>query len=661
MRGASKALPPAKNEQSGEAEKLPRALENARGRRNIPGRVERNTGDGRIEVRTPEGDITIRVKQREQAAQFKAGQPVEIDIRRGQPPRVVLRAAPELPRTTPAPQNAQTLQARYTATPLGLETGGPVLEKYPESHLLRSAALKGLSSGVELKTGDIVRLASEINASALQELSVPHNFSPPPSAFQTGSALSGQMSGAQSFVSQSFFLEVAAAPLSNAALNQPLNAPDNLSLTSRITSNDPDPWSASTFRLVAVTSPAATAQATSTASPVFSAPPAALPALPAAFSGFENSALSIPASYQGPASLNALQGQPEQPYATFKPAALDVGITGIQNIPKIAAPQNVTGAAQNVTAPSKEEIITTGHLRAGGLHATVLGLTQQGLPLLSISLPQNPLVTENFILQVAAQNIAPGSEIALIPVSEPGATAAAPGLGAPLMLSEFLRPGPWPVFENLMQHMNAHGQQAVQSTLSQVIPNAANPAQLGTAALFFVAAVRSGDIGGWLGERTMNILKRDARGNNILSRLTGELTTAGRVQAEAVTPDGWRAMPVPLAYQGEIHKAALYFRHQGGDDNKDGGHKEKQTRFIFDLSLSRMGGVQLDGLLREKRLDLALRTQRSLSETMRMDMKKLYAGALADTGFEGDIVFQDDPERFIRVLQEDRVVKVRAD
>jgi hypothetical protein len=187
------------------------------------------------------------------------------------------------------------------------------------------------------------------------------------------------------------------------------------------------------------------------------------------------------------------------------------------------------------------------------------------------------------------------------------------------------------------------------------LPSPASPAQLGPAAIFFLAAIRSGDLGSWLGDKALDILKRDGKGTSVLSRLGGETSTLSKLQAEPVSQD-WRGFTLPLSWQNEIHKAAFYYR-KGEKEDSDDDDKGRPTRFIFDLSLSRMGEVQIDGLLFGRRLDLAVRTLQRISPAMQQEMKKVYAGAMSETGYEGDIIFQDDPARWVKVIKEDKVLR----
>ena len=107
--------------------------------------------------------------------------------------------------------------------------------------------------------------------------------------------------------------------------------------------------------------------------------------------------------------------------------------------------------------------------------------------------------------------------------------------------------------------------------------------------------MRGGDLSQWLGTKATDILKVQ-KGGQALNRLMGESATLSRIAAEPM-PQDWRALNIPLFYEGDMDKIALYYKHEH-DDGSDEKSTLKGTRFVFDLALDAMGKVQLDGLFR---------------------------------------------------------------
>ena len=90
------------------------------------------------------------------------------------------------------------------------------------------------------------------------------------------------------------------------------------------------------------------------------------------------------------------------------------------------------------------------------------------------------------------------------------------------------------------------------------------------------------------------------------------------------------------------------------------------TRFLVEISPSRLGPVQLDGLLRGQRdgltrLDMVVRSATDLDEDQTREVDRLFKAALSAVGLKGTLVMQpgrhgfvlpqsDEPHRFTRMV-----------
>lgn len=245
---------------------------------------------------------------------------------------------------------------------------------------------------------------------------------------------------------------------------------------------------------------------------------------------------------------------------------------------------------------------------------------------------------------MAAAPQRPGDPLPLFPQSGPQPTALT-----------LMQGWSWPVMDELLQILppgagSAHG--AAGQLIPNIIPNLAQPGRVPAMMLFFMAALRGGDSGTWLGDGIQALLRRDAsgRGADILARIARDFSGLSRIADQPITQD-WRGMAMPLLWQGEVHKINLHYRHQQGrDDDQDRDNPDRRsTRFIFDLHLDRMGDVQLDGLMKGKRLDLVLRTQQPLSPALCAAMRRSCHAALESGGLDGDLHFQGSPGHFVKV------------
>jgi hypothetical protein len=89
---------------------------------------------------------------------------------------------------------------------------------------------------------------------------------------------------------------------------------------------------------------------------------------------------------------------------------------------------------------------------------------------------------------------------------------------------------------------------------------------------------------------------------------------------------------------------------RGQFEKGDDGIENKCTRFIIDVSLSRLGRIQLDGFVRGKgkRLDLIVRSDSPLPKKMRRDISKVYIDFTEAVAVSGQITFQAD-QKFVEI------------
>jgi hypothetical protein len=123
-----------------------------------------------------------------------------------------------------------------------------------------------------------------------------------------------------------------------------------------------------------------------------------------------------------------------------------------------------------------------------------------------------------------------------------------------------------------------------------------------------------------------------------------------RLAADPATGE-WRTWLVPVHDGGAIELVRLFIkRHRGrtaDDDERDSG-----TRFLVEVDLSRLGPMQLDGLVQQKRFDLIVRSHAPLPRHMRKDIYAIFDDALAATGYSGGITFQATPTFVVSPLTE---------
>lgn len=290
--------------------------------------------------------------------------------------------------------------------------------------------------------------------------------------------------------------------------------------------------------------------------------------------------------------------------------------------------------------------------RIGEVSAILEGFTQSHNFAVFRITDSGDTANHHYALNVPIEELPVGSTIKLsIKETASNLTTTAPSVT--FTPSYFLTPEIWPIFQETEQALAHTNPQAAQ-VFNAVLPSAAAPAQMGASVLFFVAAMRTGDVQGWLGDKAIETLKLAGKAD-IIGRLGNELSNLARLNSETL-PGDWKALSIPLAWQNDIHKVAVYTRKEDQDDNSpNGSSKGNRTRFVMDLNLSNMGQVQLDGLFTGNasdsigRLDLVLRTEQSFTQAMKQQMRTAYKNALDETKITGELSFQDHMQDWVRI------------
>ena len=273
----------------------------------------------------------------------------------------------------------------------------------------------------------------------------------------------------------------------------------------------------------------------------------------------------------------------------------------------------------------------------------VIGTAAKGLPVVrspfgtfTVNLSGSLPVGTRLLLEVAAADLDQSGNRMARPVERPAALAYH-----------------WPALQETLDGLPHDAGTAAHALLGPRGVPQPGP-RLSSEILFFLQALRGGRLDGWLGGQATKVLERLA-GGDLASRLTREFTQLSRLSEN--TSGEWRFFPIPLYDGSELHQLRLFVR---GRDPRNGGpagpgDDEAATRFVVDLEHSRLGPLQLDGLVRERRFDLVLRSRKSLSEVLRRDITAIYDEAKSVSGYGGRIGFQASEDwRALRPEQEPR-------
>ena len=242
------------------------------------------------------------------------------------------------------------------------------------------------------------------------------------------------------------------------------------------------------------------------------------------------------------------------------------------------------------------------------------------------------------------QPLPPGAEIRfeIVSLQAPTSGTAQHGLmhGAQPILD-----GDWSTFEDALSTLRDIAPGAHQHIVQSALPRA--DAQLATNVLFFLSALRGGDIKNWLGDGPMRILDRTRP--ELAARMRSDMAQMTRTVDDPASGE-WRLMGVPFLHGSELDRIQMLLRDRDAGDDENEEDKDS-TRFVVDLNLSRLGHLQIDGLVgdKNKRLDMVLRTDEPLPARMREDIRRLFTDALDVTGLEGSVGFQAAPGKFVNI------------
>lgn len=642
---------------------LPEGLQNNARAIRLEGEVVAQNQDGSTRIKTSEGTIDISFRGK----QPQPGTKLEVDIPAGAPPRsATVRPAPPTPQT-PAPvdtdsftptssrvlpqQQTPTTQPPTPQTPQASGQGtqqsqqaGTAQQPLPPSYQAPPKPISAQATPQPLTQGQSVRLTTlpPVQAQAYISQSLAQLSQNAATSTLARAAFKTDIVTANA---SETLLKTAAPDVGN--ITTPKQAASGLSTTPTGTT----PSAAGAHNTLQAISPAHLFETSLLPSTVLDQK-ISLPLASVLRIDSETNPIKILLSSLGifTKSNSAPPPTTQQSFITSalpspKLLQLDIKIMGVKS------PQAILSAPQpQAVLPSQQAPSPLANAAPTAITGVVTGFTPQNLPILNVQWPSGAL-SQNLVLQFPADNVDVGTHILFQAQSTTPSMAAPtlkPALNAPLMEASSF----WPVMDDMFQSLSQSSSPMAQM-LARVLPSPANPSSIGAAALLFIASVRAGDISGWLGDKKIEALTKSGK-ETLVKRLMQDAGNAVQSNTDSSSPE-WRSYPIPMLWQNEISKVMLHIKHDREAEEKDG--KEGSTRFIMDLSLNRMGEVQLDGLLRGKRLDLLVRTQMPISLSMQDAMKRAYADALHGTDIYGELGFQGDIKGWMNVLKrEDKLV-----
>jgi hypothetical protein len=307
--------------------------------------------------------------------------------------------------------------------------------------------------------------------------------------------------------------------------------------------------------------------------------------------------------------------------ATGAPAASEPGLPA-----PLGAPPPAAARPQAPLPPSLQGIV---------LGSNTGGQVEVRTPLGIIELP---LATEPPV----------GTIILLEPLALPklstpaGQTATATPTEAVVTLAQ-----EWPALRQALDTLQAAtgpSAEAAHAALAATLPRLGPQLALGL--LAFASILERNGAEGWLDAKTLQQLGQAGLGG-LAAQLRDDAGRLGRFAADP-GPGDWRSFFLPLYDGRNLSQVRFYLRrHAQGQAQAPAGQPEQAgRRFVVELELSRLGTLQIDGFLKERRLNLMLRSHRLLHASLREALSAIFGAATEAAGLTGSLGFQDNLAKF---------------
>jgi len=130
---------------------------------------------------------------------------------------------------------------------------------------------------------------------------------------------------------------------------------------------------------------------------------------------------------------------------------------------------------------------------------------------------------------------------------------------------------------------------------------------------------------------------------DLVSQLRADFEHLSALADRKGTAD-WRSFFIPVIAERALSQIRLFlWRPEPRRCRQKGSESAIATgqRFVVELELSRLGALQIDGFLKERSLNLILRSHRPLAHPLREALAIIFRDAAAAAGLTGALGFQD--------------------
>ena len=340
------------------------------------------------------------------------------------------------------------------------------------------------------------------------------------------------------------------------------------------------------------------------------------------------------------AAIRAKQASVTQPFPADEAAVSSSSPTAPP--PSMVRPSVAPSAPMPTPAPTSTQV--SNPPPNGGIPAQIIGhegdgtaIVQTPLGTLKLHLPQPmPIGTA---LRLEIQPAPAGSP----PIDEASVTSPTARSRSITTLAQH-----WPALEELMATIHSVDA-GVARALTQAMPEIGP--KLTSGMLFFVAAMKGGDLRQWLGNRAVSALEEKLPA--LATRLKTDMTQLQQLLVDSPLQQ-WNSAMIPMLYDGQLEHARLFYRRESNEGEK-AARKAGDQRFILEVDLSHLGPMQFDGFVRKtpektRQFDLFVRSAAPLSDALVQQIRTTYSQTLEMSGLKGYLSFQHGGQHFVRPM-----------
>lgn len=206
----------------------------------------------------------------------------------------------------------------------------------------------------------------------------------------------------------------------------------------------------------------------------------------------------------------------------------------------------------------------------------------------------------------------------------------------------------WGSISLAMSALLATASASAASAFSSRIPNMQSPEQLTSTMFFFLSALKSPQPSrAWAGPDVSARL-RQIGATKIFDKMDHDFARISQLNIEQPAGE-WRPLLIPLQNGPEITAIPMLTKQITDEEKENSENKQnndedkiKETRFILEVKFSQLGLVTIDGMLRQNRLDIILKSAQKIPFAIKMKLSRHFSDALHNHNFEGELVIIDN-------------------